>query len=103
MTKEMKELIDCELATALESGDPKMIDRALINAQRAVADCQLKTSERVKIIADDHPVLVNDVKKIKELVTAAKKTFRRVAFDAIKWIAIGGGGAEFVRWLISNH
>ena len=103
MTKEMKELIDRELATALESGDPKMIDRALINAQRAVADCQLKTSERVKIIADDHPVLVNDVKEIKELVTAAKKTFRRVALDAIKWIAIGGGGAEFVRWLFINH
>jgi len=33
MTKEMKELIDRELAAALKSDDPKMIDRALINSQ----------------------------------------------------------------------
>ena len=43
MTKEMQELIDRELNAALESGDAKLVDRALINSQRALADCQLKT------------------------------------------------------------
>lgn len=31
MTQEMKELIDRELDAALESGDAKLIDRAIIN------------------------------------------------------------------------
>lgn len=31
MTQEMKELIDRELDDALESGDAKLIDRAVIN------------------------------------------------------------------------
>ena len=31
MTKEMQELIDRELDDALESGDAKLIDRAVIN------------------------------------------------------------------------
>lgn len=73
MTKEMQELIDRELNAALESGDAKLVDRALINSQRALADCQLKTAERVKTIAADHPVLVEDVKEIKALVSAAHR------------------------------
>ena len=44
MTKEMQELIDRDLNAALESGDAKLVDRALINSQRALADCQLKTA-----------------------------------------------------------
>ena len=51
MTKEMQELIDRDLNAALESGDAKLVDRALINSQRALADCQLKTAERVKDLA----------------------------------------------------
>ena len=34
MTKEMQELIDRELDAALEAGDAKLVDRALINSQR---------------------------------------------------------------------
>jgi hypothetical protein len=37
MTKELKEALDRELDAALESGDAKQIDRAVINAQKAVA------------------------------------------------------------------
>lgn len=103
MTKEMKELIDRELDAALESGDAKQIDRAVINAQKAVADCQLKTAERVKVIALDHPVLVADVKEIKQLVTAAKRKALDVGLSAVKWILLGGGGVEFVRYLITGH
>ena len=103
MTKEMKELIDRELDAALESGDAKQIDRAVINAQKAVADCQLKTAERVKVIALDHPVLVADVKEIKQLVTAAKRKALDVGISAVKWILLGGGGVEFVRYLITGH
>ena len=99
MTKEMKELIDRDLEAALESGDPRAVDRAVINAQKAVADCQLKTSERVKVIAEDHPALVKDVKEIKAIVERARKTLWQVAFNALKWIALGGGGVEFIRWL----
>lgn len=103
MTKELKQALDRELDAALESGDPKMIDRAVINSQKAVADCQLKTSERVKVIAADHPVLVQDVKDIKELVTAAKRRAWSVALSALKWIVLGGGGAEFIRYLASHN
>ena len=48
MTKELKEALDRELDAALESGDPKLIDRAIINSQKSVADCQLKTAARVE-------------------------------------------------------
>ena len=103
MTKELKEALDRELDAALESGDAKMIDRAVINAQKAVADCQLKTAERVKTIAQDHPILVQDVKDIKELVTAAKRKALDVGMSAVKWILLGGGGGEFLRYLITGH
>ena len=103
MTQELKEALDRELDAALESGDAKMIDCAIIHAQKSVADCQLKTAERVKTIAADHPVLVQDVKDIKELVTAAKRKAIDVALSALKWIALGGGGVEFLRYLITGH
>ena len=103
MTQELKRALDRELAAALESGDAKMIDRAVINAQKAVADCQLKTAERVKTIALDHPILVQDVKDIKELVTAAKRKAWDIGLSALKWIALGGGGVEFLRYLITGH
>ena len=102
MTKELKEALDRELDAALESGDPKMVDRAVINAQKAVADCQLKTAERVKTIAADHPQLVADVKDIKGLVTAARRKAWDVAVSAFKWILLGGGGAEFIRYLATG-
>ena len=102
MTKEMQELIDRELNAALESGDAKLVDRALINSQRALADCQLKTAERVKTIAADHPVLVEDVKEIKALVTAARRKALDVGLSALKWILLGGGGVEFLRYLVTN-
>ena len=80
-----------------------MFDRAVINAQKAVADCQLKTAERVKVIAADHPTLVEDVKEIKALVSTAKRKAWDVALSALKWIAIGGGGAEFIRYLAGGN
>ena len=82
MTKEMQELIDRDLNAALESGDAKLVDRALINSQRALADCQLKTAERVKTIAADHPVLVGGVKEIKALGTDATITLGITDADA---------------------
>ena len=103
MTKEMQELIDRELNAALESGDAKLVDRALINSQRALADCQLKTAERVKTIAADHPVLVEDVKEIKAFVSAARRKALDVGLSALKWIVVGGGGVEFIRYLATGH
>lgn len=103
MTKELKEALDRELDAALESGDPKLIDRAIINSQKSVADCQLKTAERVKMIANDHPILVEDVKEIKALVSSAKRKAWDVALSALKWIAIGGGGVEFIRYLAGGN
>ena len=103
MTKELKEALDRELDAALESGDTKMIDRAIIHAQKSVADCQLKTAERVKTIAADHPVLVEDVKEIKALVSAARRKAWDICLSALKWIVVGGGGAEFIRYLVTGH
>ena len=103
MTKEMQELIDRDLNAALESGDAKLVERALINSQRALADCQMKTAERVKTIAADHPVMVEDVKEIKALVSAARRKALDVGLSALKWILLGGGGAEFIRYLATGH
>ena len=103
MTKELKDALDRELDAALESGDPKQIDCAVIHAQKAVADCQLKTAERVKVIATDHPVLVADVKEIKELVSTAKRKALDVGLSALKWIALGGGGVEFLRYVLTGN
>ena len=103
MTKEMQELLNRELDAALEAGDAKLVDRALINSQKALADCQLKTAERVKTIAADHPVLVEDVKEIKALVTAARRKALDVGLSALKWIIVGGGGVEFIRYFLTGH
>lgn len=103
MTKEMQELLNRELDAALEAGDAKLVDRALINSQKALADCQLKTAERVKTIAADHPVLVEDVKEIKALVSAARRKAWDIGLSALKWIVVGGGGVEFIRYLATGH
>lgn len=103
MTPELKEALDRELDAALASGDPKQIDRAIVNSQKATQDCQLKTAERVKIIAADHPVLVADVKEIKDLVSSARRKFRDIAFSALKWIIVGGGAGEFIRFLCTGR
>lgn len=103
MTKELKEALDRELDIALDSGDAKLIDRAIINSNKALADCQMKTAERVKTIAADHPVLVEDVKEIKALVSAARRKALDVGLSALKWILLGGGGAEFIRYLATGH
>lgn len=103
MTKELKEALDRELDIALDSGDTKLIDRAIININKALADCQMKTAERVKSIAADHPVLLEDVKEIKALVTAARRKALDVGLSALKWIVVGGGGVEFIRYLATGH
>ena len=103
MTKEIQELIDRDLNAALESGDAKLVERALINSQRALADCQLKTAERVKTIAADHPVMVEDVKEIKALVSAARRKAWDIGLSALKWIVVGGGGVEFIRYVATGH
>lgn len=102
MTKELKEALDRELDAALESGDPGLVDRAIINSNKALADCQMKTAERVKTIALDHPALVNDVKEIKNLVSTAKRKAWDVGLSALKWIVLGGGLGEFIRYLASG-
>lgn len=53
MTKELKEALDRELDIALDSGDAKLIDRAIININKALADCQMKTAERVTAALDE--------------------------------------------------
>lgn len=103
MTKELKEALDRELDIALDSGDAKLIDRAIININKALADCQMKTAERVKTIAADHPVMVEDVKEIKALVSAARRKALDVGLSALKWIVVGGGGVEFIRYLATGH
>lgn len=102
MTKELKEALDRELDIALDSGDAKLIDRAIINSNKALADCQMKTAERVKTIAADHPVLVEDVKEIKALVSAARRKAWNIGLSALKWIIVGGGGAEFIRYFLTG-
>ncbi len=103
MTEELKQTLERDLETALESGDSRQIDKALVNSNRAVIACQQKMAERVKTIAADHPVLVEDVKEIKALVSAARRKAFDVGLSALKWIIVGGGGVEFLRYLATGH
>lgn len=103
MTEELKQTLERDLETALESGDSRQIDRALVNSNRAVIACQQKMADRVKTIAADHPVLVEDVKEIKALVTAARRKALDVGLSALKWILLGGGGVEFIRYFLTGH
>lgn len=102
MTEELKQTLERDLETALESGDSRQIDKALVNSNRAVIACQQKMAERVKTIAANQPVLVEDVKEIKALVQKAKRKVWGVGLTAIKWIVVGGGGVEFIRFLITG-
>jgi len=102
MTPELKNLLDAEMEAAMESGDADRIRDAVAHATKALCDCQMKTADRVKTIASDHPQLVKDVKAIKEIVEGGKRKIIEVAASAVKWIIVGGGGAEFVRWLVTH-
>jgi len=103
MTAELKAALDSEMEAALESGDTDRIRDAVAHSTKALCDCQMKTADRVKIIAKDHPQLVNDVKEIKELVAKGHRKLIEAGLAALKWLVIGGGGAEFVRWYFTNH
>ena len=48
-------------------------------------------------------MLLADVKEIKALVTAARRKALDVGLSALKWILLGGGGAEFIRYLATGH
>lgn len=90
MTKEMQELIDRELNAALESDDAKLVERALINSQRALIDCQRKTAERVK-----------------DLVARADATSQRVKgaqaiLAILRYVVAMGGGAAIVKLLAAS-
>ena len=43
------------------------------------------------------------MKEIKALVTAARRKAWDIGLSAIKWILLGGGGAEFLRYLVTGH
>ena len=81
----------------MEAIENRIIIR-IINSNKALADCQMKTAGRVKTIAEDHPALVADVKEIKNLVSTAKRKAWEVGLSALKWIALGGGLGEFIRY-----
>lgn len=103
MTQELKNLLDAEMEAALESGDTDRIRDAVAHSTKALCDCQMKTADRVKVIASDHPVLVNDVKEIKQLIKEGKRKVWEIAASALKWILLGGGLTEFARWYVSAH
>ena len=94
MTKELKEALDRELDAALESGDPKLIDRAIINSQKSVADCQLKTAERVTAALDEKRA--EYVEKRDKAALPTTKALYQAFIDAIDRIrvlqALGGEG-----------
>lgn len=48
MTEELKDALTRRLEEAVESGDPKEIQRAHTAIDKAMMDCQLKTATRVK-------------------------------------------------------
>jgi len=103
MTQELKNLLDAEMEAALESGDTDRIRDAVAHSTKALCDCQMKTADRVKVIASDHPALVNDVKEIKQLIKEGKRKVWEIAASALKWILLGGGLTEFARWYASAH
>lgn len=70
MTEELRATIDREMDDALATKDPLAIARAQSNATKALCDCQMKTSDRVKKISADHDDLVDDAKHTRKAVDA---------------------------------
>lgn len=68
MTEELRATLDREMEDALETKDPLAIARAQSNATKALCDCQMKTSDRVKKIMEDHDNLVADAKHTRKTV-----------------------------------
>lgn len=102
MTKELKNQLDAEMESALESCDTDRIRDAVAHSTKALCDCQMKTADRVKVIAANHPILVNDVKEIKQFIKDGKRKFVEIAFSAFKWILLGGAGTEFIRFYLTH-
>ena len=65
MTIELKEALDLEMDSAMSSGDQSRINIAQIHYNKAMADCQFKTAQRVKEIALATPEIQSDVKAIR--------------------------------------
>lgn len=102
MTRELKEALDAEMDSAIESMDQERINVAQAHYNKAMSDCQFKTADRVKNIDSLIKPMSEDVKSIKSAIEGGKKKLMKIAFNAVKWIVIGGGGTEFVRYLMEN-
>lgn len=122
MTEELRATIDREIDDALATKDPIAIARAQSNATKALCDCQMKTSDRVKKISSDHDNLVDDAKHtrkavdeltedtkaIKATLSAVKQEHRdvkmklsgaRLVIVVLRYLATAGVGAGVLKFL----
>lgn len=79
MTEELRLALDREMEDALATKDPLAIARAQSNATKALCDCQMKTSDRVKKIMADHDELVADAKHTRQTVDDLSSDMKTVS------------------------
>jgi len=122
MTEELRLALDREMEDALETKDPLAIARAQSNATKALCDCQMKTSDRVKKIMADHDGLVSDAKHTRKAVDTLaadtksikaaisqlklerrdvkmKWTGAKIMLAILRYAVAMGGGAVVVKFL----
>lgn len=78
MTEELQKALDREMEDALEMNDPHAIARAQSNATKALCDCQMKTSDRVKKIIGEYDELVADAKHTRKAVDALANDIKTI-------------------------
>lgn len=74
MTQEMKQILDEEIETAIESGDENRLRRVMARYIMAIGDCQYKTSNRVKSVKDTVEDVQTDIGHIKEEIKPMKES-----------------------------
>lgn len=79
MTEELRLALDREMEDALATKDALAIARAQSNATKALCDCQMKTSDRVKKIMADHDELVADAKHTRQTVDDLSSDMKTVS------------------------
>lgn len=71
MTTEMRDMLSNELQEALEKDDLKDAIKVLLRANEALVDCQCKTANRVKVLAQNQSTARIILRFIVYLATAS--------------------------------
>lgn len=120
MTREQQEMIDREYNEAVQANDDKRILRAMGHAVISLVDCQRKTAERVKDMAERDHSFETELDNVRDDVRQLRKTVLEEHSPVVKeyqesklrasgavlllkilgWTA-AAGGSGLIGWLLA--